>query len=145
MYIRVLVSYNFNIIKKGGKDMRKRIDKSQIVDPRDEDGEYAKVLNEHTLPNYYNTYYVDPDGTEIMTLDTFIKTEMARRNLTLVEFCKFVELSAPSVIKLRKQKPSDYVYYALSGRLKINLYYLSQLPITEEELREMYYNDYNTK
>lgn len=122
--------------------MRKRIDKSQIVDPHDEDGDYAKMLNEHTLPNYYNTYYVDPDGTEIMTLDTFVKTEMARRNLTLVEFCDFVELSAPSIIKLRKRKPSPYIYYVLSGHLKINLYYLTQLPITEEELQEMYYRDY---
>lgn len=122
--------------------MRKEVNKDEIIDPRDEPGLYVKTLNANTLPNYYNTYYIDPDGTEIMTLDTLIKTEMARRNLTLVDFCKFVDISAPSMIKLKKSKPSEYIYLKLSAVLKLNTYYLKQLPITEEELRNMYYRDY---
>lgn len=124
--------------------MRKSYNLNKIIDPHDEPGEYVKKLNDYTLPNYYNTYFVDKDGTEIMTLDTFIKTEMARRNLTLVEFCKFVEISAPSLIKLKKQRPTDYIYIKLSAFLKINRDYLEQLPITEEELRTMYYNEYDS-
>ena len=124
--------------------MRKSYNQTKIIDPHDEPGEFVKKLNENTLPNYYNTYFVDRDGTEIMTLDTFIKTEMARRNLTLVDFCKFVEISAPSLIKIKKQRPTDYIYIKLSAYLKINRDYLEQLPITEEELRSMYYDEYDS-
>lgn len=117
---------------------------NNIIDPHNEPGHFVKKLNHHTLPNYYNTYFIDKDGTEIMTLDTFIKTEMARRNLNFVEFCEFIEISAPVMINLRKKRPTSYVYLKLSALLKINQEYLEKLPITELDLRNMYLNEYGT-
>lgn len=113
---------------------------NQIINMYDVDENFI-VKDEQALPNYYMSYYIDYDGTEIMTLDTLIKTEMARRELNLKQFCEFVDISAPVMIKLKSKRPSHYVYIKLAAKLGYNKEYLENLPITSEELREMYYQD----
>lgn len=114
-----------------------RDENNNIINMYEIDEEHIRI-QEKALPNCYMSYYIDDDCTEIMTLDTLVKTEMARRELNLKEFCKFLSISAPVIIKLRYTRPSEYVYLKLAAHLGYNQQYLEKLPITSSELRERY-------
>lgn len=101
---------------------------------------YMKFLD-NSLDNGYVSYFIDINGNEVLTLDTFIKIETVKRNLTFLQFCDYIQISAPTLNKLKKQKPNEGIYIKIASILGVDINWLKQLPITNEQLKLMYEED----